>query len=192
MAKPQVMQRLQHGKLLTQKNFAQFVDTWNYIVERLEGIKGDYQIDPHQGHIVFDNTDPEHPVIRIRNLPKGGGGGGTGMCCNFAYDDYTDPEHPYIKDGCFAMGRKYIKCQGAQVPANFTDGWGILTISHSNTAVSGAVSFTTTDPFNANQSDSTTIIPLYEFETNSDNEFVVKVDYRGCPLVPVWDGEPPT
>lgn len=186
MARPEILQQLQHDKILTKGNFPKFVETWNYVVNRLQNIKGDYDSDPENGHIQFDNTDQEHPVIRVLNLPKGEGGGG-GMCGNFAYDDYTDPEHPYIKDGCFAVGRKYVKCHGAQVPANFTAGWGILTLSHSNTSVSGVVSFTTTDPFTATQSDSTTTIPLYEFETNSDNEFVVKVDYRGCPLVPVWD-----
>lgn len=52
------------GKLLTGKNFPQFVDTWNYTTQRIENLKGDRDANPQNGHITIDNADPEHPIIR--------------------------------------------------------------------------------------------------------------------------------
>ena len=73
MARPQILQELRHGKLLTQGNFPQFVDTFNYAVKRLENLKGDADVRPNGGWVTVDNTDPEHPVIRLRNTPSVGG-----------------------------------------------------------------------------------------------------------------------
>ena len=64
MAKPQLLQRLTHDKLLTKTNFPQFVETFNYAVNRCENIKGDGD-GYGQGLIQVDNTDPEHPIIRV-------------------------------------------------------------------------------------------------------------------------------
>lgn len=64
MARPEVLQRLQHGKVLTQSNFPDFVETFNYSVNRIENIKGDKEVDFVNGHITVDDTDPEHPVLR--------------------------------------------------------------------------------------------------------------------------------
>ena len=68
MAKPQLLQQLRHGKLLTKENFPLFVETFNYAVNRLENIKGDADVDPQTGKIKFDTTDPEHPVIRLGDI----------------------------------------------------------------------------------------------------------------------------
>lgn len=70
MARPQILQKLRHGKLLTQGNFPQFVDTFNYTVTRLENLKGDADVRPNGGWVTVDNSDPEHPVIRLRNTPS--------------------------------------------------------------------------------------------------------------------------
>ena len=64
MAKPQLLQKLTHDKLLTKTNFPQFVETYNYTVNRCENIKGDGD-EYGQGLIQVDNTDPEHPIIRV-------------------------------------------------------------------------------------------------------------------------------
>lgn len=69
MARPQILQELRHGKLLTKENFPQFVDTFNYTVTRLENLKGDADVRPNGGWVTVDNSDPEHPVIRLRNTP---------------------------------------------------------------------------------------------------------------------------
>lgn len=64
MARPQNLQELRHGKLLTENNFPAFVDTFNYVVRRLDNLVGDRDTNPQTGTIRVDNTDPEHPVIR--------------------------------------------------------------------------------------------------------------------------------
>ena len=73
MARPQFLQRLQHGKLLTESNFPQFVETYNYSVNRCENIKGDADNNFGEGKISVDNTDPEHPVIRFIGKEAAGG-----------------------------------------------------------------------------------------------------------------------
>ena len=65
MAKPQILQKLSHDKILTQKNFPLFVETYNYIADRVENLKGDYDENQLAGNITVDNSDPEHPVIRF-------------------------------------------------------------------------------------------------------------------------------
>jgi len=75
MARPQNLQELRHGKLLTENNFPAFVDTFNYAVRRIENIVGDRDTNPQTGTIRVDNTDPEHPVIRCdRPILSGNGG----------------------------------------------------------------------------------------------------------------------
>lgn len=51
MAKPQILTQLKHDKLITKANFPTFVETFNYAVNRLENIKGDYDINPKNGAI---------------------------------------------------------------------------------------------------------------------------------------------
>lgn len=65
MAKPAYIQRLEKGKLLNGSNFPEFVNTWNFTVEKLENLKGDRDVDPQGGHISVDSSNPEHPVIRF-------------------------------------------------------------------------------------------------------------------------------
>lgn len=64
--RPTYIQKLQHDKALCKSTTPQFVDTWNYMTERLENIKGDRDTNPQDGHITFDTSDPEHPVIRFQ------------------------------------------------------------------------------------------------------------------------------
>lgn len=68
MAKPTPLQQLTHGKWLTEKNFPTFVDTFNYVTQRCDNIKGDYDTNPSIGHVKVDNSDPDHPIIRLQNL----------------------------------------------------------------------------------------------------------------------------
>ena len=79
MARPQALQLLKHGKALCGSVFRLFVETWNYIVQRADGIVGDRDVNPDEGCIYIDNSAPERPVIRLdrSKLPKGGGGGGS-------------------------------------------------------------------------------------------------------------------
>ena len=65
MANKPIIQKLQHNKALTQNNFPNFVETWNGCVDRLDNIKGDYDVNPAIGSIQVDNSDWKHPVIRF-------------------------------------------------------------------------------------------------------------------------------
>ena len=51
------------------------METWNYVTNRIENIKGDADVSPETGSIKVDNTDPEHPVIRLVNGSLVGNGG---------------------------------------------------------------------------------------------------------------------
>lgn len=85
-ARPSILQFLQHGKLLCGKVFGGFVETWNYLVEAFDNLKGDAELDPENGIIYVDRSDASHPVIRTKsdrikaivNASGGGGGGGGG------------------------------------------------------------------------------------------------------------------
>ena len=46
-------------------------------MKRLENLKGDADVRPNGGWVTVDNSDPEHPVIRLRNTPSAAGGGGS-------------------------------------------------------------------------------------------------------------------
>ena len=114
MARPQALQYLKHGKALCGSVFRLFVETWNYIVKRADGIVGDRDVNADEGCIYVDNSTPERPVIRLdrSKLLEGGGGGsiidGT---CPAAYDIETD---------------------GDSVDANGGENGGELQIAHFN------------------------------------------------------------
>lgn len=65
MARPQILQKLKHGRIMCARAFSKFVETWNYIVDRVDNIKGDQDVNPQTGFIRVDNTNHEHPVIRF-------------------------------------------------------------------------------------------------------------------------------
>lgn len=84
MARPQTLQRLTHGKILTQANFPNFVETWNYIVERCENLKGDMDVNENFGFIELDDTDPEHPIIRFTGDISATGNSATADCVSLS------------------------------------------------------------------------------------------------------------
>ena len=72
MAKPAIIQHLSHDKFLTKKNFPDFVETFNYTVDRIENLKGDYDTNPKNGHIKVDSSNSDHPIIRWMGTLSGG------------------------------------------------------------------------------------------------------------------------
>ena len=64
--KPQILAKLKHGKLICQAIYPTFVETWNWLVRFTSTIKGDFETNPQKGVIVVDRTDPDHPIIRLR------------------------------------------------------------------------------------------------------------------------------
>lgn len=65
MAMPNPFQKLKHGVLLCKKNFNTFVETFNFLVDFAQNIKGDGDANEN-GTIVFDRTVPDRPVIRSK------------------------------------------------------------------------------------------------------------------------------
>lgn len=78
MARPPVIQKLRHNRLLCGSVFRWFVETWNWLTAYVDNLKGDGELNGQSGCITVDRTDPDAPVIRldINKLPVGGGGGG--------------------------------------------------------------------------------------------------------------------
>ena len=76
MARPPIIAKLRHGKILTFRVFRFFVETWNWMTAYVDNLRGDADVNPNTGYIEVDRTDPDAPVIRLRadKLPAGGGG----------------------------------------------------------------------------------------------------------------------
>ena len=68
MARPAILQRLRHGRLLCRGVFRFFVETWNWLVGYVDNLKGDADLNPRLGHVVVDRADPDAPVIRLVNV----------------------------------------------------------------------------------------------------------------------------
>lgn len=83
------LQYLKHGKALCGKAFANFVETFNHLVNFSVNLSGDNDTAGGSGHITVDRADPSHPIIRCSGCGKsnGGSGGGGG-------DDPDEPESP--------------------------------------------------------------------------------------------------
>lgn len=65
MAKPPRLEKLKHGRLLSGKVFRFFVETWNWLVGAFDNMRGDADINPNEGMISVDRTDPDNLVIRF-------------------------------------------------------------------------------------------------------------------------------
>ena len=65
MIRPAILTFLRKGKMICQKVYPTLIDTWNYVVSRIDNIKGDQDTNASEGWITVDNTKPTHPVIRF-------------------------------------------------------------------------------------------------------------------------------
>jgi len=86
MALPNPFQKLKHGALLCKKNFNTFVETFNFLVDFAQNIRGDGDANG-SGSIVVDRSVPDRPVIRSKinmDYPFGGGGLIIPSCFEFA------------------------------------------------------------------------------------------------------------
>lgn len=70
MARPAILCKLQKGTLIDAQ--PHFVDTFNWMVDFINNLKGEGEIKPNESTLVVDRTDTAAPVIR------GGGKGGGG------------------------------------------------------------------------------------------------------------------
>lgn len=74
MNRPDFLQYLTKGKILSSKIFPKFVDTWNWLVSAFDSFVGDANLNPVEGFITVDRTDPSRPILRLTNTDKLGGG----------------------------------------------------------------------------------------------------------------------
>ena len=178
MAKPGILQRLTKGWLLSGKNFPGFADTFNYAVDRIENLKGDFDTNPKTGYVTVDNADPEHPVIRLAKIPERTVSVLPG--CFDLDDDYNFINRYYrVEQYVFEMGETAI------------DGEGLYYISIHATNPSGASIKTTSDLNGYNSVVSNlenSAIPLYLVTANDDGGYSV-VDLRNVPTAAVWSVE---
>ncbi len=72
MARPPMIQKLAHGRLLTGRAFRWFVETWNWLTAYVDNMRGDYDVNAKTGFISIDRTNPDVPVLRFRadRLPQ--------------------------------------------------------------------------------------------------------------------------
>ncbi len=66
MARPPTIQKLKHGRILCGAVFRFLVETWNWLTAYVDNMKGDLDVDPKNGVLTIDRTQPDHPVIRLR------------------------------------------------------------------------------------------------------------------------------
>lgn len=93
-------EKLVHGKKLNNKNFPNFVETFNSLVQFFQNLKGDYDLSKENGYISIDRNDDGYPVVR---LVKGMAGGGSGTAT--ADEPWeVDIKEYQIKRPVFQMG----------------------------------------------------------------------------------------
>ena len=65
MARPPVLQKLRHGRILCGRVFRFFVETWNWLVGAFNNLCGDWDVNPQAGFLSVDWSDPDKPVVRM-------------------------------------------------------------------------------------------------------------------------------
>lgn len=71
--RPGTLCKLEKGKLIDSQEG--FVDTFNWMVDFIENLKGDGDADAGKS-VRVDRSVTDHPVIRLDGSPGGGDGGG--------------------------------------------------------------------------------------------------------------------
>lgn len=185
MARPQAIQLLKHGKALCGSVFRLFVETWNYVAQRCDGIVGDRDVNADLGCIYVDNSNPERPVIRLdrSKLPKGGGGGGSSAD---AYPSVYEIEE--TSSGKHFINRYYevsgVLHEGPDISGSL-DSYPNKFVAI-RIAASGAASIATYNSFSSMQSDmldqTKVVMALYKLDENGDPA----IDFRHIPRADMW------
>lgn len=195
MARPQALQLLKHGKALCGTVFRLFVETWNYIVQRADGIVGDRDVNADEGCIYIDNSTPERPVIRLdrSKLPKGGSGE-TVIINNPQYpsvfeiveDSQTCGVSTYRFDNQFfeVSGVLYdLKSDYTFTLRSVADLYLAIVLSSVSDPQGYIEEYSTFEDMQADMADENkSVIPLYKF----DSEGAVSCDLRHIPRADMW------
>lgn len=183
MARPNEIQKLKHGKLLTKANFPKFVETWNWLVTAFDAMTGDKQTNPHEGHIVLDRTNPDRPIIRWEGVLPQASGKAPG-CFEIRRPSGNDPggfDNPY-----YMVGANLYQCANAiDMGFDFTNCIIALVIITSSDSPQAFVRsfFDFTDLQNCAKDRSNAIHPLYIIGDGG----VVLADLRNMPVFPQWE-----
>ena len=214
MARPQKLQRLRHGRILSAGAFPGFVATWNWICRVICSWVGDRE-NGGDGFIFVDRTNEDAPVIRLdlaklnrrinpKNLPDyslwrivGGS----------ASAEVTDPEtgetetifsgFHYIDNQYYMVGGMLFEGTDQTTLESFIeDGKHFIAAKVEAVGDGSYSSLVGYETFFAMRTDSRdrtfSLIPLYEIDKASDSsggniEIVVKTDFRAIPLVQAFE-----
>lgn len=188
MARPAQIQRLKHGKLLSGRVFKLFVETWNWLVGAFDNLRGDADLDPANGYIVIDRTDPDVPVIRFKpdRLPAAVAAAAVNLEGAFAPAEATGGGIKLVN--CYyQVGGITHKLADWPVPSNAT---GIAALKISASSVGDADSsvpsvqvYATDAALLAAQEDEDYMIhPLYILADGA-----ISTDIRNMPVFPEWE-----
>lgn len=170
--RPETLQLLKEGKLLASSVFPALVETWNWLVEAFDGIKGDYDLNPKEGYITVDKRDPAHPVIRLAKPVKAEDGSGEQLQAfnsNFQFKDGS------ILSGVVCIARQYYLVDGlspAEGESRISDGEYRLKFTLNNSTKQWVIVVEKGSGFAA-PNDTTSYAPLFSIY---DGE--VAADYR--------------
>ena len=194
MAKPQKLQRLKHGRILSAGAFPGFVATWNWICGVICSWVGDAELGG-DGFIRVDRTNEDVPVIRLdytklaRRLGKGKGEGDVNSLWRIVSDtaeaEYTDPEtgetdtvssdFHYLDNQYYMVGGMLFKAEDGTTLESFVeDGKPFIAAKIYATGGEPSAHLVGYADFAAMQADSLdrrwSIIPLYELEPPPEPE----------------------
>lgn len=178
MARPQTLQMLTTGKALCGKNFPAFAETYNYIANRVENLRGDHDLNQQNGYISVDDTDPEHPVIRLAKIPDGTGGSASVLPGCFDLDDDYNFINRYYRVEQFLYELGECSVSGAGLYYIFLPQSG-----QGDASVASVESVSAYNSLAANLESS--VIPLYLVSESDDGGYSV-VDLRNVPTAAVW------
>jgi len=186
MAMPNPFQKLKHGVLLCKKNFNTFVETFNFLVDFAQNVRGDGDAN-NNGIIVFDRAVPDRPVIRakvnydylfnifkdrglfkIKGREEGSGGSST----------------VYFENGYYRIGGKTFQVDNLtkSVPASSIVAVKVDLTGSQPTAT--LETFANMDALKDAEADTDYyLMPLYEF----DSDLNVVCDFRIGPDAAAWE-----
>lgn len=177
---------------------ASFARTWNWLVGYTDNLKGDADLNAANGHAIVDRSDPDHPVIRIINLPRGGGGGNvTGEAvtngCFALVVETEEPEQAgddpvttaHFANRFFNYSNITLECADLTLSAGGVFvALKITTTANYSTPTASIETYSTLAALQADQRAlGYVVIPLYQL----DSDFSILCDFRVAPMALVGE-----
>ena len=212
MARPQKLQRLRHGRILSAGAFPGFVATWNWLCAIVEGWVGDQDLGGDDC-IHVDRTNADVPVIRldmvklgrkirVENIPEKGCWRIVAGSVSAEYEDPETGETETATSTVHTIDRQFFQVGGALFQGgdnttieSFLDAgkpFIAAKIINSITPTASLVGYETyADMAAASLDRSFSLIPLYELEIPGEGQnvdkLVILTDFRAMPLVQAFE-----